>query len=78
MAKIEGRQLICDRCGKSIFLNLLGSVTRDGGFSVDRNYEKAEGWEWISHFGDLCPDCVARWKFISDDFMRTGKVTKEK
>ena len=66
MAEIKGKMLICDICGKSVFLEYLvtNSERHYGGFGSYEVYEEPpEGWNFspIVYNGvrNLCPDCSA-------------------
>lgn len=52
-----GKMIICDRCGKSIFLNRLNDRIFDGGFTRSEQYEDTpQGWERINN-KNICPEC---------------------
>lgn len=56
----NGRMLMCDRCGKSIFTKFVGTDVHDGGFTRIDRFEKPEGWSGErvdGEYRDLCPDC---------------------
>jgi hypothetical protein len=68
MAKVNGRLVTCDRCGKSIFVKAIRDEERDGGFTRWTIFEDAEGWDYECFMGDLCPECNAEYKFIKEEF----------
>lgn len=63
MSEVEGKLLVCDVCGKTVFLKYVGDGERDGGFTRWRKYEdKPEGWGVWYGLGTLCPSCNERIK----------------
>ena len=45
MATIEGENLVCDVCGRTVFLKYIETKEYDGGYTMVRVYEeKPEGW----------------------------------
>ncbi len=70
MPKINGRMLICERCGASVFVKALEPEVLDGGFTKVDRFEKADGWKTPIDLGELlCPECNEKWKSIVDEFM---------
>lgn len=65
MAEFEGKNLVCDLCGRSVFLKYIGEGESDGGFTKWRKYEeKPKGWSSMSCvrfiFPNVCPSCAER------------------
>lgn len=81
MASKKGCLLTCDRCGKNVFLALLGKDYYDGGYSSSDKFEKyPEGWKYLSigTYTTLCPECYAEWERILKAFMEGANVEDEK
>lgn len=63
MSRKEGKLIVCERCGKQIFLEKLGEKALDGGYTTVEKYaEKPKGWELVTKPGgngymDVCPGC---------------------
>ena len=73
MAVYLGKQIVCDRCGKTDFLKFLERVSTDGGHGHYDEYEKNEDWLHITQIGDLCPNCATEFKRFVTGFT-AGKV----
>ena len=70
-----GKQITCDRCGQTVFLDHIGQVSIDGGYGHYNEYEKAEGWLSTTQIGDLCPACATMFKRFVTDFMYGNVAT---
>lgn len=68
MAKVNGRLITCDRCGKTIFVKAVSDREMDGGFTRWTEFEKAEGWTHESFIGDLCPECSQEYDCLKEEF----------
>lgn len=78
MAEINGRLIICDRCGKTAFLACTGEGERDGGFTRWNKFEPApEGWDYHSETGRLCPDCNKEYNILLENFKNAVKTFNE-
>lgn len=67
---IKGKMETCHRCNATVFLKLLECGRLDGGFGDE--YEKYEelpdGWNYITAFSYLCPNCSYLLKSFVHDF----------
>lgn len=63
MAENRGLRIICDRCGKKIFL-----VTRNPHPIDETTEKKPEGWA-VTAEGDLCPSCAEEHGKLRAAFM---------
>ncbi len=63
MAENRGLRIICDRCGKKIFLLTINANTID-----EITQRKPEGWT-VTHEGDLCPVCAEEYSKLREAFM---------
>lgn len=74
MATIEGENLVCDVCGRTVFLKYIETKEYDGGFTHLRHYEdKPEGWTYthlLKRTVDLCPSCAERIKAEIENVLR--------
>ena len=73
----EGKQYICDRCGKANFVKYKEDVVRDGGYTRTRIYEKPDGWttECINNvYVDLCPECTKEYTEMTNEFLKGMSV----
>lgn len=69
MSAINGRKVICDRCGKETFVKCIGEGEADGGYTRWNKFEPLpKGWGW-AYSKDLCPDCLAKFNAIEKGFM---------
>lgn len=69
MAEINGRMIICDRCGESAFLKCTGEGERDGGFTRWNKFEPVpEGWDRHYEVGLLCPNCNREYEALMRRF----------
>lgn len=67
MSEVEGKLLVCDVCGKTVFLKYVGDGKGDGGFTRWRKYEdRPEGWGRFATFSMLCPSCFKRIRTAID------------
>lgn len=74
MAKVNGRLITCDRCGKSIFVKAIRDEERDGGFTRWTVFEDAEGWGYEHFIGNLCPECTKEYERLKEEFKNKQKV----
>lgn len=88
MAEMNGKLLICDRCGKQIFLRTTGEGETDGGYTRWNKFEPApDGWDLASvpecpgaKYGSIrvCPECHALWDaVIYEHFLKGTPYYKE-
>lgn len=76
-----GKEVICDRCHKRIFLRKVDSKELDGGYTTYDVYEeKPKEWKvGYSSKGvtrDLCPDCYNVYVKILKSFWAIEKGVK--
>lgn len=58
MAEMNGKLIICDRCGETAFLKCAGEGELDGGYTRWNKFEpEPDGWDYHSEIGRLCPGC---------------------
>lgn len=77
MSSIHGQLTICDRCGKTVFLNHIGNGEADGGFTRFNKFEPLpKGWDYTPGIGMMCPKCNEAYKNLLDGFMK-DKVENE-
>lgn len=75
MAEVNGRLLICDRCGKSVFIKYVGEGEADGGFTRWNKFEDPpDGWAYHTPTVRLCPECNNLYLSIMADFMKKETV----
>lgn len=63
MSEVEGKNLVCDVCGRTVFLKYVKTEEYDGGFTKIRRYEdKPDGWGsmLVWKYRTLCPSCNER------------------
>ena len=70
-----GKLLVCDRCGKQVFLKFIREDAMDGGFGEKYNvYEKdPEGWSYVHKVGDLCGECTKVYSSLIASFKEADK-----
>lgn len=74
MAEMNGRLIICDRCGETAFLKCTGEKERDGGYTRWNTFEAPpEGWGWHSETGRLCPSCEREYTCLVEMFKNRRK-----
>lgn len=74
MSEKVGKLLICDRCGKQVFLNYIRTEAFDGGYSKVDYFEKnPEGWKQDWGVGMLCPECRSEYESLIEKFMQERK-----
>ena len=66
--KMNGRLIICDRCGKEQFFKHIGDGETDGGFTRWNKFEEAKGWSNEYKIGDLCPECTEEFQRMKERF----------
>lgn len=70
MAQINGKLVICDRCGATTFRKCAGEGEADGGFTRWNVFEPLEdGWKSRYEIGMLCPECNEKYESIQNAFM---------
>lgn len=71
MPVTKGKLLECDRCGKTLFLKYLSTITTDGGYGDNYDtYEDApKRWLHETQFGWLCPECADAFKLFVSNFV---------
>lgn len=71
MAEVNGKMIICDRCGATAFLKCVGEGERDGGYTRWNKFEPApEGWGNHYDVGRLCPACNEEYINLIDTFKK--------
>lgn len=78
MSRVNGQLITCDRCGKTTFCKCIGEGETDGGFTRWNKFEKAEGWDYESSIGNMCPECFKLWETLKADFVAQHKEIEEK
>lgn len=72
MAEINGKLVICDRCGATAFIACTGEGERDGGYTRWNNFEALpEGWDITRDCKKtfrLCPSCNKLYRDMIDNF----------
>lgn len=75
MSKQKGELVVCDRCGKELFLKYIGEKELDGGFSRSDRFEPLPNdWLDVYEIGYLCPHCTNTFKDLIHDFMSAYDV----
>lgn len=81
MAQVNGALITCDRCGAQCFVKTTGDTIMDGGYTRWNNFEPMPaGWgrdKVGEDYMTLCPECNAKWKALSDAFMREAAAFAE-
>lgn len=76
MAEKVGKMLICDRCGKTVFLECTGEGETDGGYTRWNKFEAApDGWSYHLDIGRLCPDCNALYEDLIKSFISKKDIS---
>lgn len=80
MAEIEGKKLICDVCGATVFLKYIGDgeIYGDYTYAKWRKYEKIpNGWSdhILLNSRLLCPSCAKRIKAAIE--LTVSKIREE-
>lgn len=71
--KKKGKVIICDRCGETEFVELVGQNFYDGGYSCqDRFAEPTIKWEFLAGY-DFCEKCAEQYRSILNGFVKNGK-----
>ena len=72
MAEFCGKMVICDRCGKSIFLKTTGEGETDGGYTRWNNFEPLPNdWGYsrdCENIARLCPTCNREYREVIQRF----------
>lgn len=69
MTERLGKSITCDRCGKVVFLEYIGSDTFDGGYTNLKRFEtRPEGWSRHAETGDLCDECSKAYEELLQEF----------
>ena len=73
MAEKLGKKVICDRCGKDIFLAFVGTKSFDGNYTKTQEFEKLpDDWSFSHDLNmRLCGTCSRKLKDLLD-FFKTG------
>ena len=70
MSEQCGKLVVCDRCGKNVFLKCIGEEETDGGYTKLNEFEEApNGWRYCYNTGLLCPECNEEYVDIVEKFM---------
>lgn len=78
MAEVNGRLIICDRCGTTTFCKCTGEGERDGGYTRWNKFEPTpEGWGWHNETGRLCPCCNFEYNKLIESFASFKIKTKK-
>lgn len=77
----KGMLVTCKRCGKTVFLKLIGKTDFDGGYSSADKFEATPpGWE-LRHvpqvLTQLCPTCDAEFTKICNTFMEKKPLSED-
>lgn len=73
MARENGQQRTCDRCGGTGFFKTIGEGETDGGYTRWNKFEEATGWTTEYEVGDLCPSCSKLYKNMKEVFLKDFK-----
>ena len=69
MSETIGKRIECDRCGKTYFLNYIGTKEFDGGFTKVNEFEKKpETWGYHTDTGLLCDECEKVYQNLLNEF----------
>lgn len=74
MAEKLGKKVICDRCGKHIFLEYICAKSLDGGFTRVKDFEPIPD-DWLHSFDlnmRLCNECTNEFKAMLERFKKGG------
>lgn len=78
MATKNGRMIICDRCGETVFCECTGEGERDGGYTRWNTFEEPpEGWDTTrdcEKVFNVCPSCNKIYRDMIKTFERYEKV----
>lgn len=71
MSEMNGKLVICDRCGATTFRRANGEGELDGGFTRWNKFEPIEeGWKYARELEKtLCPKCYAEYEALFVGFM---------
>jgi hypothetical protein len=79
MAAINGKLIICDRCGETAFLKCVGEGEMDGGFTRWNKFEPTpDGWGNHRETGLLCPCCDLEYTKLVEMFKTKIESFKNK
>jgi hypothetical protein len=68
MATYNGRLLVCDRCGETVFCECTGEGETDGGYTRWNKFKPAEGWSVEVDIGNMCPRCTESYNEVIRQF----------
>lgn len=75
MAEVNGKLVICDRCGKTVFLKCTGEKEMDGGFTRWNTFEPLPTtWGRHHEVGTLCPDCDVEYVTMINKFNQEKRM----
>lgn len=69
MSRENGRLIMCDRCGETVFTKTVGDGELDGGFTRWNKFEPIPNGWGVHKNKDLCPTCNSEWNKIETEFM---------
>lgn len=75
MAQIDGKLVICDRCGERAFTKLKKTVTCGTNETIIEYEDLPKGWYLHYYFGDLCPKCAKEYEETQKKFFAKGEKT---
>lgn len=70
MSRAEGRLIICDRCGATVFCKRLSDGNDPACFE-----KRPAGWTIPTSFKDLCPQCSAEFNELVSSFLNKVEST---
>lgn len=69
MSETIGKLIECDRCGKTHFLEYLGTKEPDKGFTkVSKFEQKPKTWNYHTDVGLLCDECEKAYQELLNEF----------
>lgn len=78
MAQMNGKMMVCDRCGENVFLKCVGEGEMDGGYTRWNKFEATpHGWSNCIGAGLLCPACKGKYEALIATFMGDAKNGRE-
>lgn len=87
MASVNGKLVICDRCGEQVFLKCTGEGETDGGYTRWNNFEAPpEGWGSVeiprydsarTDYIRTCPKCTHLWRTVLNEHFLRGTLYHE-
>lgn len=77
--EMDGKLIICDRCGERVFLKTVGDGVADGGYTRWNKFEpKPDGWIYSRDLQkSLCPACNDKYQMLLESFITSKEIRKE-